>query len=127
MNDPNDIFRRQSKYMFYLLAIFVFGYAMPGFKPLFLGFIIGTIFAFFNLFLLIRRMHAFDRAVKKGKSIRSMGSTARWANAILAVAIAWRYPNEVHLAGVVIGLMTIYPVIMIDSFIQLKRSTMEER
>lgn len=48
-------------------------------------------------------------------------------NAILAVAIAWRYPNEVHLAGVVIGLMTIYPVIMIDSFIQLKRSTMEER
>ena len=65
MNDPNVIFRRQSKYMFYLLAIFVFGYAMPGFKPLFLGFIIGTIFAFFNLFLLIRRMHAFDRAVKK--------------------------------------------------------------
>ncbi|MCI4139383.1 ATP synthase subunit I, partial [Bacillus vallismortis] len=36
-------------------------------------------------------------------------------------------PEHVHMASTLIGLMTIYPVIMRDSIIQLKRSSMEER
>ncbi|MDF9766668.1 hypothetical protein OKW17_002828 [Bacillus velezensis] len=68
-----------------------------------------------------------DKAVAKGKSIRSLGSAARWCNAILAMAVAFKYPDKVSVASVIIGLMTIYPVIMIDSIIQLKRSSMEER
>ncbi|MDE7512362.1 ATP synthase subunit, partial [Pediococcus pentosaceus] len=51
----------------------------------------------------------------------------RWCNAILAMAVAFKYPDKVSVASVIIGLMTIYPVIMIDSIIQLKRSSMEER
>ncbi|MGE6630348.1 ATP synthase subunit I [Bacillus sp. NPDC077027] len=127
MDDPKQIFRRQSKYMLYLLAIFVLGYALPSYKTIFLGLIIGTIFSFFNLLLILQRMRAFDHSIETGKPIRSLGSAARWCNGLIAGAIAWRYPEYVHLAGVVIGLMTIYPVIMIDSFIQLKRSTTEER
>ncbi|UBZ21011.1 hypothetical protein JS608_00010 [Bacillus amyloliquefaciens] len=64
-----------------------------------------------------RRMNAFDKAVAKGKSIRSLGSAARWCNAILAMAVAFKYPDKVSVASVIIGLMTIYPVIMIDSII----------
>ncbi|NES53831.1 ATP synthase subunit, partial [Escherichia coli] len=41
--------------------------------------------------------------------------------------VAYKNPEYFHMASTVIGLMTIYPVIMIDSFIQLKRSSMEER
>ncbi len=55
------------------------------------------------------------------------GAQARWCNAILAMAVAFKYPDKVSVASVIIGLMTIYPVIMIDSIIQLKRSSMEER
>ncbi|MGM0756111.1 ATP synthase subunit [Bacillus pumilus] len=127
MDDPNLIFRRQSKYMLYILAVFVLGYALPSYKTIFLGLIIGTLLSFFNLLLMIRRMNAFDHSIETGKPVRSLGSAARWCNGLIAGAIAWRYPEYVHLAGVVFGLMTIYPVIMIDSFIQLKRFTTEER
>ncbi|MDM5299736.1 ATP synthase subunit I [Bacillus pumilus] len=127
MDDPKLIFRRQSKYMLFILAVFVLGYALPGYQTVFLGLIIGTLLSFFNLLLMIRRMSAFDHSIETGKPVRSLGSAARWCNGLIAGAIAWRYPEYVHLAGVVFGLMTIYPVIMIDSFIQLKRSTTEER
>ncbi|MDM5321753.1 ATP synthase subunit I [Bacillus altitudinis] len=127
MDEPNLIFRRQSKCLLYILAAFVLGYALPSYKTIFLGLIIGTLFSFFNLLLVIRRMNAFDHSIETGKPVRSLGSAARWCNGLIAVAIAWRYPEYVHLVGIVFGLMTIYPVIMIDSFIQLKRSTTEER
>ncbi|MCG8396401.1 ATP synthase subunit I [Bacillus atrophaeus] len=127
MDDPNLTFSRQRKYLFIMLAVYVLGYGFTAYNTIFLGLILGTGFSLFNLWLLIRRMNAFDKAVAKGKTIRSLGSAARWCNAILAVAIAYKYPQNVHMASVIIGLMTIYPVIMIDSFIQLKRSSMEER
>ncbi|MBT2573017.1 ATP synthase subunit I [Bacillus sp. ISL-51] len=127
MDDPNLTFRRQRRYVFVILAIYLLGYGFTAYKTIFLGLILGTVFSLFNLWLLIRRMNAFDKAAAKGKSIRSLGSAARWCNAILAMAIAFKYPGQVSVASVIIGLMTIYPVIMIDSIIQLKRSSMEER
>ncbi|MFC8060845.1 ATP synthase subunit I, partial [Bacillus velezensis] len=110
-----------------ILAIYLLGYGLTAYKTVFLGLFLGTVFSLFNLWLLTRRMNAFDKAVAKGKSIRSLGSAARWCNAILAMAVAFKYPDKVSVASVIIGLMTIYPVIMIDSIIQLKRSSMEER
>ncbi|SID23919.1 Uncharacterised protein [Mycobacteroides abscessus subsp. abscessus] len=41
------------------------------------------------------------------------------ATAVLAVMISMKYPDEVHLISVVLGLMTSYIVIMIDYFLQL--------
>ncbi|WEY88242.1 ATP synthase subunit I [Bacillus subtilis] len=127
MDDPKLTFSRQRKYLLFILAVYVLGYGLTAYKTVFLGLILGTVFSLFNFLLLVRRMNAFDRAVEKGKSIRSLGSAVRWCNAILAVAVAYKNPEYFHMASTVIGLMTIYPVIMIDSFIQLKRSSMEER
>lgn len=126
MDDPKLTFSRQRKYLLFILAVYVLGYGLTAYKTVFRR-ILGTVFSLFNFLLLVRRMNAFDRAVVKGKSIRSLGSAARWCNAILAVAVAYKNPEYFHMASTVIGLMTIYPVIMIDSFIQLKRSSMEER
>ncbi|MCJ2146637.1 ATP synthase subunit I [Bacillus paralicheniformis] len=127
MTDASLSFRRQQKYVLYILAVCVLGYGFLPFQAIFLGLITGTVFSYFNLWLLTKRMQAFDKAVAKGKTIRSLGTASRLCNAIIAAAIAYKYPEYIHLAGVIVGLMTIYPVIMIDSFIQLKRSSMEER
>ncbi|AEH54856.1 ATP synthase I [Heyndrickxia coagulans 2-6] len=43
----------------------------------------------------------------------------RMAAAVLAVAVALRFPDLFHLLAVVIGIMTSYLVIMIDFFVGL--------
>ena len=50
--------------------------------------------------------------------MRSLGSLTRMAVGALAAVIALRYPEEFHMVSVVMGLMTVYLVIMIDYFIQ---------
>ncbi|RCK12952.1 ATP synthase subunit I [Bacillus licheniformis] len=65
---------------------------------MFLGLITGTVFSYFNLWLLAKRMQAFDKAVAKGKMIRSLGTASRLCNAIIAAAIAYKYPEYIHLA-----------------------------
>lgn len=74
MDDPKLTFSRQRKYLLFILAVYVLGYGLTAYKTVFLGLILGTVFSLFNFLLLVRRMNAFDRAVEKGKSIRSLGS-----------------------------------------------------
>ena len=123
------LFRRQQKYVLYILAVCVLGYGFLPYQAIFLGLITGTVFSYFNLWLLAKRMQAFDKAVAKGKMIRSLGEGYFFqiVQRHYRGGHCYKYPEYIHLAGVIVGLMTIYPVIMIDSFIQLKRSSMEER
>ena len=46
--------------------------------------------------------------------MKSLGTISRMAAAVLAVAIAMRYPDQFNVFFVVLGLMTGYLVIMID-------------
>ncbi|MFT8320434.1 MAG: ATP synthase subunit I [Bacillus sp. (in: firmicutes)] len=105
---------RQKKYISVLLSLYLIGWALTPFQPVFLGLIIGTGLSFFNMFLLVRRMGKFSKAIDEGKKSASLGMLSRMATAILGVAIAMEYPEHVHLISVVIGLMTSYVVIMID-------------
>lgn len=54
MPDIQFLYNRYRKYMFYLLAIFVFGWGFTSFKEVFLGFILGTAVSFINLWLLYK-------------------------------------------------------------------------
>lgn len=94
MDDPNLTFSRQRRYVFVILAIYLLGYGLTAYKTVFLGLFLGTVFSLFNLWLLTRRMNAFDKAVAKGKSIRSLGSAARWCNAILAMLSPLNIPTK---------------------------------
>ena len=49
--------------------------------------------------------------------MKSIGTISRMAAAVLAVAIAMRYPDTFNVFFVVMGLMTGYLVIMIDLII----------
>jgi ATP synthase protein I len=66
----------------------------------------------------VRKTNQFGEVMVNGGKIRSLGLLTRMATAVLAVLIAMEYPEYIHLISVIIGLMTAYIVIMIDSFFQ---------
>lgn len=110
------IYNRQRKWIFYLLSIYVLGWGFTSYKTIFLGLILGTCFSFLNLWMLVRKTESFDKAISRGKKVRSLGSLQRMATAAIAVIIALKYPQYFHIIYVVVGLMTSYIVIMIDYF-----------
>ncbi|GKU83671.1 ATP synthase subunit I [Niallia sp. NCCP-28] len=117
MLEIKQMLKRQSKYISFLLSLYLIGWALTPFQPVFLGLIIGTGLSFFNMFLLVRRMGKFSKAIDEGKKTRSLGMLSRMAAAVFGVALALEFPEQIHLISVVIGLMTSYIVIMIDFLI----------
>ena len=116
MPELKQMYIRQRKYIFLLLSAFVLGWGFTSYQSIFLGLILGTSLSLFNLWLMVRKVDQFGEAVAKGKKVRSLGMVSRMASAVLAVMIAMKYPDKVHLISVVLGLMTAYIVIMIDYF-----------
>lgn len=110
------MFIRQRKWMFFLLSIYVLGWGFTSYQSILLGLVFGTSLSLFNLWLMVRKMGQFGESVSQGKRVRSLGSFSRFATAALAVIVAMKYPEQLHLISVVIGLMTSYIVIMIDFF-----------
>lgn len=121
MPEINIVFKRQSKYMVYLLAAFVLGWGFTNYQTVFGGLLLGTSLSLYNLWLVNQKMKKFDQAITEGKKVKSLGTMTRFASAGLAVIIALEYPEHFHLISVVLGLMTAYLVIIIDFFIHLKR------
>jgi ATP synthase protein I len=118
MSEIKEMYTRQRKYIFFLLALYVLGWGFTDYQDIFLGLILGTSLSMFNLWLMVRRTDKFGDQVVQGKKIRSLGSFSRMATAALAVIIALKYPDSIHLISVVLGLMTMYVVIMIDFLLQ---------
>ncbi|MRG86200.1 ATP synthase subunit I [Salinibacillus xinjiangensis] len=113
---------RQRKWMLYVLALFVLGWGLTPYPDIFLGLLLGSSISFFNLWLLQRKVNQVGQAAAKQVTARALGTFSRFASAVLAVLIALRYPQHFHMIAVVIGLMTIYFVIMIDFFVTSQRS-----
>ncbi len=118
MSEMKEMYTRQRKYIFLLLALYVLGWGFTSYQDIFLGLILGTSLSLFNLWLLVRKADKFGDAVVQGKKVRSLGSFSRMATAALAVIITFKYPDSIHLISVVLGLMTMYVVIMIDFLLQ---------
>lgn len=118
MSEINQMFHRQRRYMYVLLAVYVLGWGFTSYKSIFAGLALGTVFSFMILLLLAKRAQSFDKAVSQGKKVRSLGSVSRLATAAIAAMIALEYEDQFHMASVVVGLMTTYVVIIIDYFIQ---------
>src|SRR3954451_3401297 len=118
MSELKPMFIRQRKYILFLLAAYVLGWGFTLQQPVFLGLILGTSLSLFNLWNLVRKTNQFGEVMANGGKIRSLGLLTRMATAVFAVLIAMEYPEYIHLISVIIGLMTAYIVIMIDSFFQ---------
>ncbi|KAB7707469.1 ATP synthase subunit [Bacillus aerolatus] len=129
MGELQHSLSRHRKYIFFLLAIFVFCWGITPYKAIFGGLILGTAISFFNHWLMVKRMHRFNTALDRGKKVQSLGTMSRMASAGVAAIIALRYPEHFNIISTVLGLMASYIVIMIDFFIHflIKRKTGEER
>lgn len=103
---------RQRKWMLILLGIAAIGsFILPN-KLFFLGLLLGIIISFYNLWLLQRRTNLLAESAEKYGKRKGIGTISRLAAAALGVLIAMRY--DLSIVGFIIGLMTAYPVIMID-------------
>jgi ATP synthase protein I len=116
-----DIFIRYRKFMLFLLSIYVLGWGFTAYQSVFLGLILGTVLSLYNLWVMVRKTERFGQAIVEGRNARSIGTFSRLASAALAVLISYRYPDMFHIAGVIVGLMTSYIVILIDIIIQTIR------
>ena len=127
MSDLKGIFERHRRYIFLLLSIYVLGWGFTPYQTVFLGLVLGTVLSLYNLWVMVRKTERFGQAIVDGKNPRSIGTFSRLASAALAVLLSYRFPEYFHLAGVIVGLMTSYIVILIDIIIQTIRSRSEER
>jgi ATP synthase protein I len=123
MEELQQMFQRQRKYMFYLLSIYTLGWGFTQYKTIFLSLILGTAISFYGLWTSARKANCFGQAVIEGKKVRSLGTFSRMAAAGLAVLIVMRYPHYFSMIPMVLGLMTSYFVIIIDYFLQKIRKS----
>jgi ATP synthase protein I len=122
MFDMHLMFRRYRKYIFYLLALYVIGWGFTEYQSVFLGLLLGTCITLYNLWIMVRKHNQFDRAIQEGRKAGSLGTTSRMAAAGVAVFFAIKFPDYFDLISVIIGLMTMYFVIMIDYVVQHSRT-----
>ncbi|WP_044749351.1 ATP synthase subunit I [Bacillus alveayuensis] len=123
MEELQQMFQRQRKYIFYLLSVYTLGWGFTQYKTTFLSLIVGTAISFYGLWILARKTNRFGQAVIEGKKVRSLGTFSRMAAAGLAVLMVMRYPHYFSMIPMVLGLMTSYFVIIIDYFLQKIRKS----
>nr|WP_274517069.1 ATP synthase subunit I [Fictibacillus macauensis] len=120
-------FRRYIKYTIFMLSFFVLGYGVTSYKSIFLGLTFGTLFSLYNLWSMYSKIERLGQAITTKQKVKTMGSLSRLLMGGLAVLIAMRYPHLFNLLSVVIGLMTIYIIMLIDSLSQTIRISKEKR
>ncbi|WP_025785595.1 ATP synthase subunit I [Sporosarcina sp. D27] len=113
MQTMQEIFARQKRALFFLLALLILGWAFTGAKEIFAGLLLGLIFGLYNFWILIRRMEQFDKKLDQGKKV-SLGSGLRFASGVAAAAIAMSMPENFNLISTVIGLMIPYALLFFD-------------
>lgn len=114
MEGLREIYTRLKKMIFFILAFFVIGWGFTSYQEVFAGLIIGTLFGIYNMWILVRKMERFDRAVAEGSKVRSLGTALRFASGAAAVAIAIMFAEHVHLVSTVIGLMIPYVLLLAE-------------
>lgn len=117
MLEMHQIFARQKKMLFFLLAFCALGWGFTSFKTVFAGLIVGVLFGHYNFWILVRRMEKFDRALSEEKRAPGLGSGLRFASGFAVAAVALTWPTYFHLVSVVIGLMIPYVLLLVDRIV----------
>ncbi|UZJ79183.1 ATP synthase subunit I [Fictibacillus sp. KU28468] len=127
MTEYTMTYRRYIKYTLFMLSFFVLGYGVTSCKSIFLGLSFGTLFSLFNLWSMYSSIERLGQAVINQQKVRTMGSLSRLLMGGLAALIAMRFPQFFNLLSVVIGLMTVYIIMLIDSLTKTIRTPKEKR
>ncbi|KSU81851.1 ATP synthase protein I [Fictibacillus enclensis] len=127
MTEYTMTFRRYIKITLFMLSFFVLGYGVTSYKSIFLGLSFGTLFSLYNLWSMYSSIERLGQAVINQQKVRTMGSLSRLLMGGLAALIAIRFPQFFNLLSVVIGLMTVYIIMLIDSLTKTIRTPKEKR
>ncbi|HLR72807.1 MAG TPA: ATP synthase subunit I [Pseudogracilibacillus sp.] len=112
MSEYRIMASRQRKWMYLFIAITVVLALILPEKRVIYGLLLGLVISFYNLWLLQRRADMQgEEAARTGKR-KGIGTISRLASAALGTLLAIRY--DWSLVSFIIGLMAIYPVIMLD-------------
>lgn len=117
MLDLQQVYARQKKLIFFLLAFSALGWGFTPYPTVFAGLALGGLFGLYNFWLLVRRLEKFDRSLSEGKKVASLGTALRFASGIAAVAVAMSIPEQFHLNSTVIGLMIPYVYLLVDRIV----------
>src|SRR5690625_5931287 len=83
-------------------------------RTFFLGILVGHVVSYYGLRLLQNRAKAFGRLAVDGKRTSGLGTFFRLIGAGVAIWLALKYEEKIHIIGVVLGLTTSYVVMIID-------------
>lgn len=112
MSDYLRMTKRQKIWLIIILLISVLlALVMPK-KHLFSGIALGVTVSLYNLWILQRKAQAQGEAAERDGSRKGTGVISRFAAAALGTLLTIQL--EWSIVGYIIGLMTVYPVIMID-------------
>jgi ATP synthase protein I len=117
MLDLQQVYARQKKLIFFLLAFCALGWGFTPYPTVFAGLALGGLFGLYNFWLLVRRLEKFDHSLSEGKKVASLGTALRFASGIAAVAVAMSIPEQFHLNSTVIGLMIPYVYLLVDRIV----------
>ena len=117
MQDLQQVYARQKKLIFFLLAFCALGWGFTPYQTVFAGLALGALFGLYNFWLLVRRLEKFDRSLTNGKKAPSLGSALRFASGVGAVAGTTSVPEQFHLVSTVIGLMIPYVYLLVDRIV----------
>lgn len=112
---------RQKKIMLYYLALLTLAALFTSYHSFFTGLLLGTTLSFYNLWLLQRKITKFVQAIENGTKVYGLGTFSRFASAVLAVIIGHEYEAYFDMIGIVLGLATMYVVVIIDFAIYVKQ------
>jgi len=118
MQDLQQVYARQKKLIFFLLAFCAIGWLITPYNSVFTGLALGALFGLYNFWILVRRLEKFDRSITEGKKkTASLGSGLRFASGVASVAVAISLPEHFNLVSTVIGLMIPYIYLLVDRII----------
>lgn len=115
MSDYKKMAVRQRRWMYIIIALTLVGVMLSSDKTFMYGLLLGTGISYFNLWLLQNKTSILAESDQTEGFKKGFGTISRMAASVFGVIMAVRY--DLSIAGYLIGMMTLYPVIMLDYLI----------
>ena len=113
--------KKFSVYTVTFIVIFIALAIVTQHTAIFLGLTLGSIFSLASLWSTYFQVKRLGESVEGGRAKFSVGTLFRIGLVLVALYVAYNYPNTFHFLSVVIGFMLTYIIIFINSIFQLKR------
>ncbi len=106
-----------------IIIVLGLGWAITSYKSIFLGLLLGTAVSYFNSLYTAYKINQIGKMVTTGNRRRfaTIGTSTRFATALLAAVIAIKFPQSVSMIGTIVGLLIVPMITLAEGFIALKK------